>query len=149
MGNPYTIDASVFINAFNPHEPGHEASQDFLALVHKRALPIIIPTLLLPELAATIGRGRRDAQLARRFAAQVTRFPHLLLVELDTLLTHQAVAIAADHKLRGSDAVYAAVALCFGCTLVSLDQEQCTQVAAVLATCARDEAPAELKRNPA
>jgi len=29
MGGPYTVDASVFLNAFNPYETGHDESQRF------------------------------------------------------------------------------------------------------------------------
>ena len=139
----YTIDASVFINAFNPYESGHEASRDFLAAVQKQGTSILVPTLLLPELAATISRGRGDAQLARDFATHIARLPHLQLIDLNAALTHQALTIAADYKLRGSDAVYAAVALWFGCTLVSLDREQCTRVTSIVKTQSPVEALSE------
>ena len=40
--------------------------------------------------------------------------------------------VAADQRLRGSGAVYAAVALQFGSTLVTLDREQKQRVAGLL-----------------
>jgi predicted nucleic acid-binding protein len=98
-------------------------------------VPIVVPTLLLPEVAAAVYRGRGDADLARRFAAALHRLPHLVLVSVDEVLAEQAADVAAQHGLRGSDAVYAAVALRFGSTLVSLDREQRERVAAVLPTC--------------
>ena len=61
--------------------------------------------------------------------------PHLFLVPLDETLADQAADIAAQHRLRGSDAVYAAVALRFGSTLVTLDREQREWIAAVIPTC--------------
>ena len=139
----YTIDASVFINAFNPHETGHQASRDFLAAAQQQRTPILVPTLVLPELTAAIGRGCGNAQLARDFALQIARLPQLLLVDLDTTLAYQALAIAADYRLRGSDAVYAAVALRFGCTLISLDREQCARIAGILPTRSPAEALGE------
>lgn len=141
----YTVDASVFLNAFNPYEAGHEVSRAFLAQLQKQAFPIIVPTLLLPELAATVGRGQRDAELARRFATQVARLPHLLLIPLDTTLAQQAVTIAADYRLRGSDAVYAAVALRFGCALITLDREQGSRVNILIETYFPAEALTELE----
>lgn len=48
----FTIDASVYLNSLNEHEAGSATSQLFLAHVHERALPIIVPTLLLVELAS-------------------------------------------------------------------------------------------------
>lgn len=120
----YTVDASIFLNAFNPHEDGHETSREFLVHLRRHAAPIIVPTLLLPEVAAAVRRGRGDPSLARRFAQALGRFPHLVLVPLDETLAKQASETAADHGLRGSDAVYVAVAQRFGSTLVTLDREQ-------------------------
>jgi predicted nucleic acid-binding protein len=51
---------------------------------------------------------------------------------VEPVLAQQAVDVAAQHRLRGSDAVYAAVALRFGCTLVTLDREQRERVGQVL-----------------
>jgi predicted nucleic acid-binding protein len=134
MSSTYTVDASVFVNGFNPYEAGHEESHRLLTLLQEQAAPIVVPTLLLPEVAAAIGRGRQDATLAREFAAALNHLPHLVLIPLDTTLAQQAADIAAQYRLRGSDAVYAAVALRFGSTLVTLDQEQRERVASVLLT---------------
>ena len=134
MADIYTVDASVFLNAFNPYELGHEESHRLLTLLKQRAFPIVVPTLLLPEVAATIGRGRQDADLARKFTAALSRLPHLVLIPLDITLAQQAADVAAQYRLRGSDAVYAAVALRFGSTLITLDREQRERVAGVLLT---------------
>lgn len=134
MSSTYTIDASVFLNAFNPYETGHEDSQRLLALLQEKAIPIIVPTLLLPEAAAAITRGRGDADLARQFTDALHRLPHVVWVPLDDTHARQSADIAARCRLRGSDAVYAAVALRFGSTLVTLDQEQRERAAEVVAT---------------
>ena len=42
---------------------------------------------------------------------------------LDTALGQRALALAAQHALRGADAVYAAVAQHAGYTLISLDHD--------------------------
>jgi predicted nucleic acid-binding protein len=134
VSSTYTVDASVFLNAFNPYEAGHEDSYRLLAMLQEQATPIIVPTLLLPEVAAAVGRGRQDADLAREFAVTLSRLPHLVLIPLDATLAQQAADVAARHRLRGSDAVYAAVALRFGSTLITLDREQQERVADVLLT---------------
>lgn len=133
MAATYTVDASVFLSAFNPREPGHEESQRLLALMRDSATPIVVPTLLLPEVAAAVGRGQGDADLARRFSAALSRLPHLVLVSLDIVLAEQSADLAARYRLRGSDAVYAAVALRFGSTLVTLDRQQRERVANAVA----------------
>ncbi len=134
MATTYTIDASVWINAFNPAEHGHSQSQLFLAELQARQVPLIVPNLLLPEVSATIARGSGDAELALRFALALARLPHLILVSLDDTLAQQAAQMAAQYRLRGADAVYAAVAVRFGCTLVTLDHEQLQRLASVLPT---------------
>ena len=145
MNSIYTVDASVFLNAFNPYESGHENSHLLLALLQERATPIVVPTLLLPEVAAAIGRGRQDADLAREFSATLARLPHLILIPLDAALAQQAADVAAQYRLRGSDAVYAAVALRFGSTMVTLDREQQERVSDVLTTRYPAEALKELE----
>jgi predicted nucleic acid-binding protein len=134
MAKTYTIDASVFINAFNPAEIGHVESHRLLAELRTQALPIIVPSLALPEVAAAIRRGRDDESLARRFVSALERLPHLTLITLDIPLARQAAGVAAQYSLRGSDAVYAVVALRFGTTLITLDREQRDRVAGVLTT---------------
>jgi predicted nucleic acid-binding protein len=130
----FTVDASVFLNAFNPYEEGHEESKAVLARLEGNAIPIIVPNLLRVEAAAAVARGRGDAGLARRFAAALLRLPHLVVIPLDDALAATAAQLAADHRLRGADAVYGAVALRFGSALVSRDGEQLTRLAAVIQT---------------
>lgn len=146
MASIYTIDASVFLNAFNTAEPGQKESADFLESVRAEAAPIAVPTLLFPEVAAAIARGRDDANLARAFAAQLARFPGLVSVALDNALAREASDVAATHRLRGSDAVYAAVALRFGSVLVTRDREQRERLQSVLTTRFPDEVLSERGR---
>ena len=134
MPGPYAIDASVFLNAFNPAESGSATSKDVLARLQAQGAPLVAPTLLLPEVAAAISRGQNNPMLARQFAAALSRLPYLILVSLDQLLAEQALEIAALHRLRGSDAVYAAVARRFAAPLVTLDREQHDRLAQALQT---------------
>lgn len=120
MPGPYTVDASVFLNAFNPYETGYQDSNRLLARLQQDGIPIVVPTLLLPELAGGIARGRQDANLARAFVSSLSHLPHFVLVSLDAAGAHRAADIAAAHRLRGSDAVYASVALQYGGTLITL-----------------------------
>jgi predicted nucleic acid-binding protein len=144
MASTYTAVASVFLNAFNPYEAGHEASHRFLVRLQEQAVPIVVPLLLGPEVAAAVSRGREDEALAREFAAALTRLPYLVWVPLDSTMARQAADVAAQFRLRGSDAVYAAVALRFGATLITLDAEQRKHVVAVLAARTPAEALAEM-----
>ena len=57
------------------------------------------------------------------------------MIPLDAVLARQAVQVAAEYRLRGSDADYAAVALRFDSILVTLDRGQRDRVAAIVTTC--------------
>ncbi len=129
----YTVDASVFLNAFNPYEEGYEQSHRLLSEMQRQAIPVVVPSLLLPEVVAAVVRARDDAELARKFAHTLSRLPHLTLVPLDSALAERAADVAAQHRLWGSDAVYAAVSLQYGSVLVTLDKEQQRRVADVIA----------------
>jgi predicted nucleic acid-binding protein len=124
VAGPLTIDASVFLNAFNPAEPRHAESARLMRHIRGEAIPLVAPTLVLPEVAATIARAIGNAETARLFADQLRELPGLILVVLDETLAILAAQIASEHRLRGSDAVYGAVALRFGSPIVTLDREQ-------------------------
>jgi predicted nucleic acid-binding protein len=70
--------------------------------------------------------------LGYAFALEVSHFPELTMVNLDASLAQTAAEIAAHHRLRGSDAVYVAVARRFGAMLVTMDAEQQERAAAVV-----------------
>jgi len=132
MNSPLTIDASVFVSVFSPMESAHAVSKDFMTRVRGEAVPIIVPTLLLPEVASAFARGQGKSDLAAAFALELGHFPNLMLINLDESLARLAAEVSAYHRLRGSDAVYAAVALRYGSILITLDKEQGERVAEVL-----------------
>ena len=132
MSQPLTVAASVFVNAFSPMEEGSDHSWAYLNSLKQAGTPIIVPALLLPEIAASIARKQGNTELGIQLAHDVRDIPNLTLISLDESLAEQAVEIAARYRLRGSDAVYAAVALRFGTELVTLDGEQLERLAGVL-----------------
>ncbi len=131
MNRPVTVDASVFVNAFSPTEAGSDRSWAYINSLKQAGAAIIVPALLLPEIAASIARKKDDTDLGIRLADEVRLFPGLTLIPLDDALADEAVEIAARHRLRSSDAVYAAVALRFGTDLVTLDGEQLSRLEGV------------------
>jgi predicted nucleic acid-binding protein len=54
----YMVDANVWVNAFDQREPGHQVSRQFLEVLRDQALPIIVPNLVLVEVAGAISRTR-------------------------------------------------------------------------------------------
>lgn len=132
MNSPLTIDASVFVSAFTPTEPAHQASKSFMLNVREQSVPIIIPILILPEISAALSRGQGKPELGKAFVQELRSFPNTTFIDVDETVADLAVDIAADNRLRGSDAVYAAVALRFGTELITLDREQLERLSKVL-----------------
>lgn len=139
----YTIDASVFVNAFNPHEEGHAESLATLTAIQERGDPIIVPTLLLPEVAAAVARASDDSDGALAYASAMVGLAHLTLVTMTPTMARQAAELAAVHRLRGADAIYIAVARRYGTTLVSRDEEQRARGSAVVTCQTPEEALAD------
>jgi predicted nucleic acid-binding protein len=132
MNSPVTIDASVFVSAFTPTEPAHQASHAFMLTLREQSVPIIVPVLVLPEISAAISRGQGKPELGKAFAQQLRNLPNTTFIDVDEIVAKLAVDVAANNRLRGSDAVYAAVALRFGAELITLDREQLDRLPNVL-----------------
>ena len=132
MNSPVTIDASVFVSAFTPTEPAHQVSKAFMLSVREQSIPIIVPVLVLPEISAALSRGQGKPELGKAFTQELRNFPNTTFIDVDDGIAILAVEIAANNRLRGSDAIYAAVALRFGTELITLDREQLDRLAKVL-----------------
>ncbi len=130
----FTIDASVWVNADSPAELQHLSSRALLDRLFASGMTIVVPTLLPVELAGVIARIREDSDLARDMTLALLALPSLRWVALDEPLARQAAELAAKYRLRGADAVYAAVALAHDCILVSLDLEHLTRLTSVVRT---------------
>ena len=136
----YTVDASVFVNAFNPHEDGHAESLAILSAVQEAGDPIIVPTLLVAEVASAVARASDDSVGALQYANATAGLPNLTLVSLTPTMARAAAELAATHRLRAADATYVAVARRYGTTVVSRDDEQCSRGSAVVACQTPEEA---------
>ena len=132
MNLPVTIDASVFVSAFTPTEPAHQASKAFMLRVREQSVPIIVPVLVLPEISAALSRGQGKPKLGLAFVQELHNFPNTTFIDINESIADLAVEIAANNRLRGSDAIYAAVALRFGTELITLDREQLDRLPEVL-----------------
>lgn len=132
MNSPVTIDASVFVSAFTPSEPAHQASKTFMLNVREQSIPIIVPMIVLPEISAALSRGRGKPELGKAFVQELRNFPNTTFIDVDGSIATLAVDIAANNRLRGSDAIYAAVSLRFGTELITLDKEQLERLPKVL-----------------
>mgnify|MGYP006284951931 CR=1 FL=1 len=120
----FTLDASVHINALNTSESGNAESQACLQRLVTTEQQLFSPTLLLVEVAAATARAMDDTDLAIKLVVGVRSLPKQVWVSLDGELADLAAQLGAQARLRGADAVYAAVAQCYGTTLITRDRQQ-------------------------
>lgn len=132
MNSPVTVDASVFVSAFTPTEPAYQESKSFMLVVREQSIPIIVPVLVLPEISAALSRGQGKSELGLAFVQELRNFPNTTFIDVDDGIATLAVEVAAQNRLRGSDAIYAAVALRFGTELITLDKEQLARLPKVV-----------------
>jgi predicted nucleic acid-binding protein len=126
------LDTSVLVAAALGREAGHRNASAFMTAVRDVHAPIVVPTLLFPELMAALRRNgypaTRIRQLVRAF-----RDSQVMIVPLDMPLAEQAGEIALFQAVKGSDSVFLALARSLATPLVTLDRQQ------------RERAPADVE----
>jgi predicted nucleic acid-binding protein len=125
MSRPtYVVDTSVFMADAQPEEPHHGEAAALLGRALQEQWLILAPVIVLAEVAASIARNTGNPLLARLFISSLTSHAHIRIVEVDQLLGALAADIAAQHRSRGCDAIYIALAQVMNATLITLDKEQ-------------------------
>ena len=112
-----TIDANVFVSASSPVDASSIDSDGFLLCIRQSGLRVYCPTLLLPEVTSAIMRPTANSNAAFITIASVKTFPNINFVSLTDRSADDTVRIALLCRLRGADAIYAAVAQTYGTTL--------------------------------
>ena len=126
------IDASVYVALINAHESEHANSWAWFDQAKTAQEPVVAPVILLPKVSAALSRGVEDPALAHRVVQQLLRSKVIELTPVTTALAERAAAIAADHRIRGCDAVYIALAEQLSDCLVTLDRQQLERGSAVV-----------------
>lgn len=118
------VDASVVVAVFRADDPGHAASRTWLDRALDRDEPITAPAILLAEVAAALARGLDDDALALHAVETLLQGPLVELHPVTAELGRAAAELATTCRLRGCDAVYAALARSLQVPLVTLDRQQ-------------------------
>jgi len=115
------IDASVIVKWFND-EPG---SEEALALEKKHAageIILVIPELAFAEILNALkwsGASVDDLEKANRLL-----WKHQLHIEsLSEFLLAKAAQLSVEYNLTIYDAIYCALAVCNGCSVVTADKK--------------------------
>lgn len=128
------IDASVYVALINANESHHANSWAWFQQAQSARELLSAPVILLAEIAAALGRGMNNPSLAHRVIQQLLHSKVVDLVPISPMLAERAAALAADHQIRGCDAVYVALAEQLSDYLITLDQQQLEHGSAVVTT---------------
>ncbi len=126
------IDASVTIALVNAYEREHARCWAWFEQARAADESIVAPVILLSEVAAALSRGVGDPTLAHRVVQQLARSKVIELIPVTLAMAEQAAVIAVEHRIRGCDAVYVALADQLSDTLVTLDRQQLERGAALV-----------------
>lgn len=129
-----TVDWTVLVSLFNSRDRAHGASLAWFREAIADGEPLRAPVTALAEVSAAIAGGTGDKQLARDVAAHVRHSALIELLPVALPLAERAATIAAEHQLRGGDALYFAVAETLGDRLVTLNARQLQKGSAIVET---------------
>lgn len=132
------IDTSVWVSRLLPHDANHQAARTWIDGHILNGGFFVAPMIFIIEVASAIAREtlppndpRADAH---RAVKQLYVLPIMRLVPIDQALVDEATDMAADHRIRGADALFVAVARQLGLPLVTFDRYQLKQPQSVVVT---------------
>ena len=118
-----TIDASVWVSAFVSGDVHHAESDRLLEVCLAARAKIIVPEIVLLEVAAAVARIQQDAGQGQVAAKKVERFPGIRFRPLQMAFLNKSILLATRHSLRAADALYLATAREARAALITLDDE--------------------------
>ena len=129
-----TIDSSVLVSLFNSRDRLHDQTVAWLRQAVADGEPLRTPVTALPDVVAAIAAGTGDKQLARDVETHVRHSPLFEFLPVALPLAERAATLAAEHQLRGTDAIYFAVAETLGDRLITLNPRQLQRGSSVVET---------------
>jgi predicted nucleic acid-binding protein len=128
------VDASVCVALFKADELDHAACRSWLVETLRREETIVSPVVLLPEVASGMARGLGDTAAVQEAIGILRGRRFIELSPVTESVAAFAAEIAAKHGIRGSDALYVALASRLDMELVTLDRQQRERGAFVVKT---------------
>ncbi len=118
------VDASVWVSRYVMQDVHHQPSQQWLTQQALQGHPLFAPILVLAEVGSAVVRQTGRPGLGHIALTGLLNFPNLRLVPIDSILGHSAAQIAINLGVKGSDAVYVALAQQLGVPIITWDNQQ-------------------------
>ena len=126
------VDANVWISAVVKRDRFYQRSRHWLRSQTGAHTTLLVPALAIVEVAGAVARVENSASRGRHVARWMLRSPNIEVIAMTEMLIERGAQIAADHQIRGSDAVYAAAAVELSVPLVTWDAELQRRAAALV-----------------
>jgi predicted nucleic acid-binding protein len=118
------VDASVWISTILVGDANHRPSIAWLAMFNQAGLTAAVPAHFPAEVSGATHRIDPAGRSLQRTIASLFGTDFFAIHPIDLDLAHSAAEIAGRSAMRGSDAVYVALASRLDLPLLTWDQEQ-------------------------
>ncbi|MBM3925047.1 MAG: PIN domain-containing protein [SAR202 cluster bacterium] len=120
----YVVDTSVWVSKFVIEDSNHSISAGWFEFAVRQGEALVCPSFVLAETAGAVARRTRRRSIGIDAARLMEQLPIFRLVSVDLQLAKLSAEVASRGLIRGSDAVYVALAQELDVPLVTWDQEQ-------------------------
>ncbi len=127
----FTIDASVWVAAFETRDRFHDESVELLRTMGNKKVRLLGPAIVILEVSCAVSRRARSAAIGESAGVRLRAHPLLLLRAVDEELLVVARQLGTESFLRAADALYLATALLEDSPLVTWDSELLNRTDAV------------------
>ncbi len=108
------IDTSVWASRLLPHDSNHQAARTWIDNYILNGGSFAAPMLFVIEIASVIAREtlppNNPQADAHKAISQLYALPIMRLVPVNQALVDEATDLAADHRIRGADSLFVALA---------------------------------------
>ena len=126
------VDASIWLSALLRADPLYEETFRWLHGFLFEGGTVAAPIILVAEVAGAYARRTGQTDIAVRYALEIQSEPRVQLYSVNAALGDAAARLAAHLLLKGSDAVYVALAEGLDVPLVTRDREQLARGSTVI-----------------
>ncbi|MFL5701111.1 MAG: type II toxin-antitoxin system VapC family toxin [Ktedonobacteraceae bacterium] len=134
MNTSTVVDASVWVSWLRPPDINHDVSRIWMEQYIAKDGMLVVPTLVLIEVAASISRRTGQTIQAQEAVKRLHSISKIQIAPVDSALVQSAVEVAINLQLRAGDAIYVALAHQLSIPLVSWDKEQLQRSESLIST---------------
>lgn len=117
------VDAGVFVAEQIERQPEFTDAVNLLERCVRQNIHLYAPAIVFSEVAGAVARITGSTALGAAAVARLNHIPRLKFRQIDLDFAETSARLAARHKLRGADSLYAALARELKCPLVTNDAE--------------------------